>query len=1045
MLALRRQVAIRFALGGVLLFAGLGLNAASASAASDFEFQGEIVGPSGISGSAFAKVSAVGVDEVDGMVYVLDSGTNALYKFDLEGNPANFGGASPNISGNRLSGLSVESVGPGERQVAVNPTTHVVYLTGQADERSAKVVQAFQSNGEPAVFSGTGTNEIAGSPSFLRLFGIAIDKNGAIYTSDGGQTGNGIQVYKQSGTIEYASASAGIGDSLAAAGSAGFKNIGVDGAGTLYALHFEKVEKYLPSEYPVTSTTTYSTAGVIDPNVAQGIAVDSKTDNVYVAESAPTPRVALFDKEGASLGTFAKPGEEGALKAPQNIAAASVDGRAFAFVPDSPSLGPSRVKIFAEKVCLCPPKLTATSVSAVTGDSAILRAKIDPEHLNTTYRFEYGLVDCTTGPCEEAPLGGGAIPAGGNDVKIQVALFGLLPETTYHFRVVAENSAGPMELPGTDKTFTTQASGLKGALPDGRAWEMVSPSKKFGGAIISTKETAIQASRTGGQLALASAGSIFEDAGSNRVPEPTSILAKRGSGGAWTSRDLAPPHHEATTAVHGATEFKLFTPDLMRAVMEPNEDLPLSSAHSPYLWSNGDPPSFSPLVDPSNLNSVVEVIGASSDLEHVAVRSSQGPPLVPGAAENSVYMWSGGAIDAVSELPQSEGGAVVRGVVGAGEESVRHAISDNGSRAFWTSLGLGKKGLYLRDRSAGESVRLDVKEADASGDGDNRPAFNGASADGGAVFFTDSQQLTADASSDGRDLYRCEIGEVGGGALGCTDIADISAPPAGSGESAEVIDQMPAISEDGRRGFFVARGVLDEGSSDAGEHAIAGEPNLYFWEEGQAPRLVAVLSEDDGRVWGEPNFEGSAVDISAAISPDGRYFTFTSEKSLTGYENSNAGEHSNTEVFLYDTEAEEGERLSCVSCNPSGAMAIGEQLPIEEAFFPPDPGGLWAGQWVAATLPQATEAFPTGPSLYRPRTALNNGRVFFNSVDPLVAADSNGEWDVYQYEPVGVGSCTATTNTATATRSGAGCVGLLSSGSSEGDAGFLDASESGED
>jgi hypothetical protein len=71
--------------------------------------------------------------------------------------------------------------------------------------------------------------------------------------------------------------------------------------------------------------------------------------------------------------------------------------------------------------------------------------------------------------------------------------------------------------------------------------------------------------------------------------------------------------------------------------------------------------------------------------------------------------------------------------------------------------------------------------------------------------------------------------------------------------------------------------------------------------------------------------------------------------------------------------------------------------------------------------------------------------MFFNAADGLVPADSNGNWDVYQYEPIGVGSCTATTSTAAVSRSGGGCVGLISSGTAEGDAGLLDASASGDD
>jgi hypothetical protein len=1041
-MAVSQWFVARLAVCGVL--AVLALAGAVSSASADFELV-KAFGPNGTSGSEFVEASSVAADVEAEVIYVLDGNAGALYKFDLEGNPVAFGGSGVNVSGNKLSGLATDEANRGERQVAVNPVTHVVYVTGQQIEGRPKALQAFQPNGEPSIFSATGTNEITG---FFYLKGVAVDQNGDIYVSDSGLSGKGVEVYENSGTLIVS----GVGGSSLGTPT----GLAVDSKGELYVLRLAvNPTKWTPSEYPVTSTTTYTQEpNLVEPNSAHGLAVDPETDSLYVAEFSPAPRIAVFDSESAPLGHFGGPGESDELKGPQGLAALTAEDEVRVYVADSPAGGPSRVKIFLEEVPVSAPAIESTTASNVTGDSATLRAKVNPFNQPTTYWFEYGLNDCEVGPCEKVPTEGGTIAAGKKAVLVQFGLTGLQPGTTYHFRAVAGNGTG-LE-PGPDRTFTTQSSGLGAALSDSRAWEMVSPPKKLGGVVFTNESTAIQASSSGNGLAYASNGSLFEDPVSNRVPEPASLLAARDSSGGWTNRELTPPHSETSLYVHGQTEFKLFTPDLAHAVMEPSDNTPLSpeaTERTPYLWDDGAPPSFTPLLTPANVppgtitspnpseGNRVRIAAVSPDLSVVAIKSK--PPLITGAPEESVYAWSDGALEAVSELPPGEGGGTVKGSVGTGKGSVRHAISNDGSRVFWSSFASTNEaaGLYLRDRNTGESTRLDVKETGASGVGAIAPAFSGASADGTVVYFTDTQQLTADASPNGRDLYRCEIGDVGGGALGCLDLTDISAPIAGSGENAEVIDQLPAISDDGTRLFFVARGVLDED-----EAAVAGGPNLYYWEEGQSARFVGPLSKEDGLVWGSAG-AGEAtreVNISAAISPNGRYFTFTSEKSLTGYENTNAEGHPSTEVFLYDTEAA-GERLACISCNPSGAIAVGEQLPKGERNFPPDPGGLWGGRWVAATLPQATQTEFSGPSLYRPRTVLNNGRVFFNSVDPLVAADSNGEWDVYQYQPVGTGSCTVATSTATATRSGAGCVGLLSSGSAEGDAGFLDASQSGDD
>jgi hypothetical protein len=164
-----------------------------------------------------------------------------------------------------------------------------------------------------------------------------------------------------------------------------------------------------------------------------------------------------------------------------------------------------------------------------------------------------------------------------------------------------------------------------------------------------------------------------------------------------------------------------------------------------------------------------------------------------------------------------------------------------------------------------------------------------------------------------------------------------------------------------------------------------------------------------------------------------------SERSLTGYQNSDATSGvRDQEVFRYDAV---GDDVVCVSCNPTGASPEGQRFHVEGGFVKVDPQGLWDDRWVAAILPEAR----TSPdrSLYRPRVVLDNGRVFFNSADSLVPADANRTWDVYQYEPSGVGSCPA--GSAAVARTGAACLSLLSSGKAEEESAFLDASASGDD
>lgn len=142
---------------------------------------------------------------------------------------------------------------------------------------------------------------------------------------------------------------------------------------------------------------------------------------------------------------------------------------------------------------------------------------------------------------------------------------------------------------------------------------------------------------------------------------------------------------------------------------------------------------------------------------------------------------------------------------------------------------------------------------------------------------------------------------------------------------------------------------------------------------------------------------------TARVSEDGTRLAFLSAGSATGFPN--AGQ---LEVFLYDAP---GNHLICVSCNPFGATPLGP-----------------------ASLPGARTA-AEGPPAQQPRSLSADGtRLFFETPDRLLGADTDGRLDVYQWEEQGAGSCAAA----------GGCVGMISSGRTGADS-FLDASADGAD
>jgi len=183
---------------------------------------------------------------------------------------------------------------------------------------------------------------------------------------------------------------------------------------------------------------------------------------------------------------------------------------------------------------------------------------------------------------------------------------------------------------------------------------------------------------------------------------------------------------------------------------------------------------------------------------------------------------------------------------------------------------------------------------------------------------------------------------------------------------------------------------------------------------------------------------------------------FVSDRSLTGYDTQDAlSGKPDEEVYLYhapeDLSARRGS-LSCASCDPSGARPVG----VEE-------GGQEAG--FAATVPQSycDSCGQERGTNYRPRYLNDSGRLFFDAKDSLVPADVNGAIDVYEYEPQGVPAgehaCSAAAQSGSevfkpgggyvvegqAGEEAAGCVALISSGTSSEPSTFLDASETGGD
>ncbi|HTB50105.1 MAG TPA: NHL repeat-containing protein [Solirubrobacteraceae bacterium] len=685
-----------------------------------------------------------------------------------------------------------------------------------------------------------------------------------------------------------------------------------------------------------------------------------------------------------------------------------------------------------------PPTVGEEFVSEVAGSDATLHALVNPGGGETTYHFDYGTSTAYgLSTPESATVGNDH-----SEHQVSVGIQGLSPDTTYHYRIVATNSSAPGGVPGSDQTFTTQSSGGKFVLPDGRAYELVSPVNKEdgevlgigGGAVTAAGGDATQASEDGRSVSYTTSAPVGVNPPSNTMS--SQIFSARGAGG-WASRNISIPHPNPVgfdNLVNEGEEYLRFSADLSHAiVMSPHHTLEPPLAPEIHQEVGG-----SEIADGAGIGQEIYIRddmtetfravqateplrqivfeGASPDLSHIVFEGPAGLdqkyPLAGG-----LYEWTDGQTQLVSVLPDNKP-ASGRSLLGennreiaGGEEPILwptlHAVSDDGSRVLWSNAG----SLYSSD--------VLTKETELVGNG----LFQVASGDGSRVFYTNNGELFV---FDVVDNKQVDLG--------------VANSVVGANEEGTVVYEKSSA---------VLPGITPNGH---GESASEGANNLYVLREmpsgsgSWSPTFITSGAEEGPG--GGPDSVSPLATQDMRVSPNGDYLAFMSQQRLTAYDNRDANSgQPDEEVYVFDRKAN---TLACASCDPTGARPVGEY--DEQAQFPEpvtDPFGTWAGHWIAAAIPGWTPDGKFVSTGYQPRFLSDAGRLFFDSVGGLAPQDINGRDDVYQYEPVGVGSCQSPGYGLSASvvrdLEASGCVGLISAGTGSTDSVFFDASASGND
>ncbi len=983
----------------------------------EYNYEGKELPP--IEDASFSQLKGVAAAPSAGVIYVLNEFGASLVKLTLstenkveQEETIGHGGAAvavdpagsvfvvrnepvPHVEEYEPNGTLVEEFGAGEMGVShgiaysssngdvyvADEGNHAVHIFAKTEEKEPRIkcTSPEQSTPVAEVVKCTITSEAA-----TAAWSVKYGEGTELTTETAGGTVNGTEAVEK--TIEGLKPSRKYSYQLFAENNEGTKFYSaVETFGTIPAV--KKVSQCTVSEV---GPTTATLNGSVEPNAGAATTwffeYAQKGSSEFTRAPQPSPTVPSTE-EPHSVKAPIESLQPRTPYACRLVATAEYDGTPYPVEGES-----------GEFTTAGPPIPGEQFVSAVGTTTATLNAQIDPEGppgewLKATFDFEYGEVGSpapmTKAPSEPASL------AAENDVLGSTTLSGLKADTEYRYRIVVEDKDGTTQ--GAEETFDTYPTSLP-SLPDGRAYEMVTPPENENADVYQPDELPSLAGADGTQTGLPFRAAVDGSAVAY-VADPTSggngssgegkgnqYLARRSAQGKWEQQNIQP------SGLY-SPEYLSFSNDLSLAILQSSESLPGAPGGGIYATAPG--------------SNSYQLLGGTY------AGANTGTATVPAAS----HILAGGDMTGgqqfpVNVLPDRElapnftfGAPSTEPTNKETFPDLSHVISADGSRIFWTDLSPGEDFEHVY-------VRQNDETTNAVSAGAAR--YWTASPDGRYAFYTEAGALYRfDVPSETRE----EVAPASAGVQGVI----------GTNET----------GEDGSYVYFAATAALS-GANPEGKVPTAGQSNLYLrhhnGSEWEAPAFIATLvPQDETEV---PPFRPNIIpggdllpglgNRTAAVAPDGRSVVFMSRRSLTNYDNNAVRRNTNdelepdpsnpelSEVYVYQSEES---RLFCASCNPSGEPPL--------TIGVPNPSGKPAG-----FLPLSHSA------TFAPRWISTDGsRVFFDSTQALVPQDQNGMPDVYEWENDGSGSC----------HESRGCVYLLSAGTSPTASWLLDASESGGD
>jgi hypothetical protein len=650
-----------------------------------------------------------------------------------------------------------------------------------------------------------------------------------------------------------------------------------------------------------------------------------------------------------------------------------------------------------------PPAITSFNATNLTASSAELIATVNPNGYETNYWFEYGVTDQFG---TRVPIPDGLLTTDLSNVhNIAQPIDGLV-ETTYHFRLTAENEWGSVTT--EDQTFDfnvpagcpnqimRQRTG-SAYVPDCRAYELVSAANANGTALFAAGPTSGYAT---GKFAYAGFLNAIPGSGEpqNSAFGAELYVATRKQDG-WHTRYVGVPGNEGinqssapgleygTCYGGGDHEEGFECPAEMPSPLPADKSLShilvwdrkqtgiaggsKDGTNAPKVFDNEGnfvdqlPTNHDEVPDGAKTLDEGGWIGSariSGDYTHYAFSAIKAVFATGGLSESPGSVYDNdletGSVTVVSKTEAGED-VPLDPTSGIAEDYLRvPAISDDGTHILvasaappniaFTQFAVNYR-LYMSVNEGGGVYRHFDVSKDKNGV-EVGVEFKETSADGSEVFFTTEKQMTADDTDTSRDLYVWSEAAARAGEPAVTRISD-------SGN-------LPGNSDSCAAGSWTQKcdvRVVYRRTATVFDPRIAKETGeIYFYSPEQLDGARGVLNKRNLYVWrdGRPQYVATLEPDKQIerinVAPNGSHMAFVTKTRMTAYDNAGF-----SEMYLYDPAAR---TIKCVSCRPDGAPPTSDVTGARNGLF---------------------MSF--------------DGRTFWTTKDGLVPRDANQKVDVYEF------------------------------------------------